>query len=104
MASAGYFLNKKINFSTKILKFTAQESLFNCFPLKKIKIPLLLLQAENDKIVNKKPQNEFCKNASPLCQEFQIDGAYHELFVEKDSMRAKALTALLDFIAKILMD
>ena len=68
---------------------------------KKIKIPLLLLQAENDKIVNKEPQNEFCKNASPHCQEFQIDGAYHELFVEKDSIRAKTFTAILDFISKI---
>ena len=70
----------------------------------KIKIPVLLLQAEDDKIVNKNPQATFCKNTSPHCKEFQIDGAYHELFMEKDSIRDKALTAVLDFIAKIVSD
>lgn len=67
----------------------------------KITIPVLLLQAQNDVIVNKKPQNEFCKNVGKNCKAYQIDGAYHELFVKKDSIRNKALTAVLDFIAKI---
>ena len=67
----------------------------------KITIPVLLLQAQNDVIVNKKPQNQFCKNVGDNCKAYQIDDAYHELFVEKDSVREKALTAVLDFISKI---
>lgn len=67
----------------------------------KIKIPTLLLHAQNDKVVTKEAQEEFCSNAYPHCKGYQIDGAYHELFVEKDSMRDKALSAILDFISKI---
>ena len=67
----------------------------------KIKIPTLLLQAQEDKIVNKEPQLEFCMNAAPYCIAYQIDGAYHELFVEKDSIRQRVLSALLYFISKI---
>lgn len=67
----------------------------------KIQVPTLLLHAQNDKIVNKKPQELFCKNASPYCMGYQIDGAYHELLVEEDSIREKVLTAILDFISKI---
>jgi lysophospholipase len=67
----------------------------------KILIPTLLLQAQNDEVVNKQAQDEFCKGVGTLCQEYQIDGAYHELFIEKDSIRGKALSAILNFIAKI---
>jgi len=67
----------------------------------KIKIPVLLLQAGEDKVVNDQPQKEFCKNSKGLCKGYKIDGAYHELFIEKDSIREKALTAVLDFISKI---
>jgi len=65
----------------------------------KIKIPTLLLQAQNDKVVNAEPQNEFC-TANKFCVGYQIDEAYHELFIEKDTIRAKALSAVLDFISK----
>ena len=67
----------------------------------KVKIPTLLLQAQEDKVVNKKPQNIFCRRIGTLCKEYQIDGAYHELFIEKDTIRERVLTAILDFIAKI---
>jgi len=67
----------------------------------KIEISVLLLQAQEDKIVNKKPQNIFCRSVGALCKGYQIDGANHELFVEKDIIRDKALTAILDFISKI---
>jgi len=66
-----------------------------------IKIPTLLLQAQNDKVVNKEPQDIFCSQIGSLCTEYQIDGAYHELFVEKDSIREKVVTAILDFVSKI---
>ena len=66
----------------------------------KITIPVLLLQAEDDTAVTAKAQKEFCKNA-PSCKGILLKGAYHELFIEKDTIRQKALSAILDFIAKI---
>ena len=63
-------------------------------------IPTLLIHAQNDKVVNAEPQEEFCKKAT-LCRGIQIDGAYHELLVEEDSMGEKTLSAILDFISKI---
>jgi len=66
----------------------------------RIKIPVLLLQAELDTAVTAKAQEKFCKNVVH-CQGYQLKGAYHELFIEKDSIREKALSAILDFISKI---
>ena len=66
-----------------------------------IKIPVLLLQAQNDTAVTPKAQEEFCKNVGKNCKGFLIEGAYHELFIEKDWMRQKALSAILDFVNKI---
>ena len=66
-----------------------------------IEIPVLLMQASADKIVNLQPQNEFCKNVGNQCRGIVIEKAYHELFVEKDLLRNKALSAMLDFISKI---
>ena len=66
-----------------------------------IEIPVLLMQAQDDAIVNLEPQNEFCKNSKKFCRGVSFDGAYHELFVEKDLIRNKVLSAMLDFISKI---
>ncbi len=65
-----------------------------------VTIPTLLLQAEDDKIVNLEPQQEFCQKAS-RCDLYLFHGAYHELFIEQDHIRNKVLTAILTFIAKI---
>ena len=65
-----------------------------------ITVPVLLLQGENDRVVTAKAQEDCCKNA-PHCKGVTIKGAYHELFIEKDTMREKALSAILDFISKI---
>ena len=66
-----------------------------------MKIPTLLLQAQKEQVVNKNPQREFCSMTNGECNAYQIDGAFHELFVEKDNIREKVLTAVLDFISKI---
>jgi lysophospholipase len=66
-----------------------------------IKIPILLLQASNDKIVNLEPQNEFCRQSQNYCQGLSFEGAYHELLIEKDPIRNKVLSAIFNFIAKI---
>lgn len=63
----------------------------------KIKIPILVLQAGEDAIVNPAPQEKLCKRADKFCSGYQVPGAYHELFVESDMYRTKALTALLNF-------
>jgi len=76
----------------------SKKSVDNAF---KVKIPTLLLQAEEDQVVNKLPQDDFCSMTFAKCSEYQIDGAYHELFIEKDDIRKKVLTAVLDFISKI---
>ena len=68
----------------------------------KIKIPTLLLQAQKDKIVTSKAQREFCDNAGKYCQLEVIEGAAHEIFIEKDEQRNLALRKVVDFLAKTL--
>lgn len=63
---------------------------------RKIESPLLLLQAEEDRVVNAMPQESFC-NRAPHCKIFKIDGARHELFIESDPIRQKALSAMYEF-------
>lgn len=65
-----------------------------------ITVPVLLLQGEKDRVVTHEAQAVFCQRA-PYCKGVTIKGAYHELFIEKDTMRQKAMSAILDFIAKI---
>ena len=67
----------------------------------KIEIPILLLQAGDEMVVNNKAQEEFCENAAQKCQLKRFEGAYHEMFVEKDSIRKEVLSEMLDFISKI---
>lgn len=62
-----------------------------------IKIPVLLLQAGGDTIVNLEPQKEFCQNVGENCQLIEVDDAYHELFIEKDIYRNEALNEALYF-------
>lgn len=64
----------------------------------KIEISVLLLQAGDDQIVNAEPQEDFCRNAAEHCKAYTLEGAYHELFVEKDSIRNSVMTALFSFI------
>lgn len=58
-------------------------------------IPLLILQAGKDKIVCNQAQN---KALAGLCQRIIIEGAFHEVFIETDKLRDKALRSLFDFI------
>ncbi|MBE4620821.1 alpha/beta fold hydrolase [Vibrio navarrensis] len=68
---------------------------------RQLKIPVLLLQAGNDRIVSNQAQNQFYKK---LCktnknsQMFTIDGAQHELLFEQDQYRNQALDALFRFL------
>jgi lysophospholipase len=59
--------------------------------------PILILQAEKDTIVCNEAQNVAL---STHCHKVIIEGAYHEVFIEKDNMRNIALSHTIDFIAQ----
>mgnify|MGYP000008375116 CR=1 FL=1 len=61
------------------------------------KIPLLILQAEEDTIVDNRAQK---RAINRLCQLTKIPYARHEIFMERDKARNQALTALLTFLAQ----
>lgn len=79
----------------------AGQSILSLAP--KISTPLLLLQAEEDKIVDNRAQDLFCQAmvaAGQPCEGGKakvIAGARHEILFEKDEMRAEALDAILAF-------
>ncbi|MFO7761849.1 MAG: alpha/beta fold hydrolase [Thermodesulfobacteriota bacterium] len=70
----------------------------------RITIPVLLLQAGQDKLVSAAGQRQFCKNLAAggksRCEgegPYIISEAYHELLMEKDRYRIPALTRIIDF-------
>ncbi|MFS2223225.1 lysophospholipase L2 [Pantoea sp. B65] len=71
-----------------------------------IHTPILLLQAGDDKIVDNRSQDLFCKAMSAAghpCEGGKprvIAGARHEILFERDDMRAEALDAIVDFFAR----
>ncbi|WP_372870612.1 alpha/beta fold hydrolase [Shewanella sp.] len=58
------------------------------------KVPLLVLQAGEDTIVDNKAQS---RALGGLCELLTIEGARHEIFMELDAARDKAIAALLSF-------
>ncbi len=72
-----------------------------------VKIPVLVLQAEEDIAVTATGQNTFCKNLAAdgerECEggkPYVIQGGYHELFIESDEYRIPAITKILQFFEK----
>ncbi|GIU34046.1 alpha/beta fold hydrolase [Shewanella schlegeliana] len=59
------------------------------------KLPLLILQAEEDTIVDNSAQN---RAVNGLCKLIKIPYARHEIFMERDKPRNLALNALCDFL------
>ena len=66
-----------------------------------IKVPVLLLRGEKDDVVTQKAQEQFCKNVGKNCHAYLIQGAFHELYIEDDEKRSRALSALFLFLSKI---
>jgi lysophospholipase len=62
-------------------------------------IPILLLQAGEDTVVRNSAQNTFHKNSS-CCNKIFLDHARHEILMEVDSIRNKAI----DYIKKFIFD
>jgi lysophospholipase len=65
--------------------------------VKKIDTPVLLLQAEKEKVVDIRSQNKLAEYLSH-CHKIRISKARHDLLLEKDSMRNKTIKAMLDFL------
>ncbi|MBR9729293.1 alpha/beta fold hydrolase [Shewanella intestini] len=73
----------------------AIEAAEQCVNLSRsITTPRLILQAEQEKIVCNQAQN---RSLNQYCQKVVIKNAYHEMFIESDSARNQALTAMFDF-------
>lgn len=65
----------------------------------RINIPVLVLQGTEDDIVAADPQHEFMKNlASKESKLVEITGARHEILMESDAMRDRALKHILQFL------
>jgi lysophospholipase len=64
-----------------------------------LKTPTLLLQAGDDKIVKLGGQDWVCARASD-CSKITLAGGSHELLMEKDPIRDRALDEILGFFAK----
>jgi lysophospholipase len=65
-----------------------------------IKTPLILFSAGDEEIVNPAAHNNFIEGLNALGMEpeaYLVDGAKHELLIEKDEVRIPVLTKILDF-------
>jgi lysophospholipase len=66
-------------------------------------VPILLLQAAEDKVVSNNAQTRwFNRLPAPLYkQHVLLAGAYHEIWMEKDTIRQQAITAVNRFLADL---
>ena len=62
-----------------------------------IKVPLLLLQAEQDGLTKAGAQDRFCRRA-PLCRKILMRGARHEILIEREDIRAAAIAHIKSFL------
>jgi len=73
---------------------------------KNISTPLLLLQADDERVVDNRAQFAFCQAMSAAghpCEgndPLLIEGARHEILFERDPMRTKALDTIMRFFAR----
>ena len=99
------------NPSTKIGGPSYQWVYQSCITFKKIfkelqniEIPIILIQAGEDEVVASKAQQKFVFKLKKLgkdVQGFNVDGAYHEMFIEKDNYRIPVISTILDFFNNI---
>jgi lysophospholipase len=83
--------------------FKIEQVIFS--DLNKISTPICLFQASKDIVVNNKKQDEFCRLLNDVSPELitakpvVIEGAYHELLFETDSIRDETLTQIRQFFS-----
>ncbi len=91
-----YWLEQAIGASTRLFD-----------DIDKLSLPIQMLQAEEEHIIDNAVQNEFCQqlnkrnaNACPGGKAIVISGAYHELLFEKDIYRDIALDNILTWFSQ----
>ncbi len=65
---------------------------------KNLKTPILILAGDDDRVVGRKAEEDFCRQA-PACTLVHFPGARHELLMEKDPIRNAVLKQIKKFIA-----
>ncbi len=63
-----------------------------------LKTPVLILEGDDDTVVGRQAEDDFCKQA-PDCTLVHFPGGRHELLMEKDSIRNAVLKRIKKFIA-----
>ncbi|MDD5759845.1 MAG: alpha/beta fold hydrolase [Desulfobulbaceae bacterium] len=66
---------------------------------RQLTMPILLLQAGDDTVVNNNPQSAFCADL-PRCTLVNLPGARHEILMEEDRIRDQALTFIRIFLTQ----
>lgn len=90
-----------ITYGWVVASINALDSAFD--DLDKVDVPIAVLQAEKDIVIDNSAQNKFCERLSELgkpCHSqgpIVIKGAKHEIFIEKDEIRNQGLAVILDF-------
>lgn len=75
--------------------FQAMETI--CTSAGTIDIPVVILQGEADEVVENEAQSAFC-SACTTCTLHTIEGALHEILMEKDDMRNQALAIINEIV------
>jgi lysophospholipase len=64
-----------------------------------LKMPVLILQADIDHYVHNEDQDLVCDRAED-CKKVHLDGAYHEILMETDDIRDRALEQIEQFLQR----
>ncbi|NPA25260.1 MAG: alpha/beta fold hydrolase [Deltaproteobacteria bacterium] len=67
----------------------------------RIGIPLLLLQAGNDRVVDNRAQKDFCRRC-PGCRLVPMAGSQHEILMEKPAIRETARRMIVEFFNRVI--
>jgi lysophospholipase len=62
-----------------------------------VRVPVLLLQAGEDRLAVTRFQDRFCRRA-PACRRVVLPGSRHEMLIEKDSIRRVVLAEIRSFL------
>jgi lysophospholipase len=67
----------------------------------KFKLPLLILQAEDDRVVNNCAEDSFCREVGENCRLVVMPGPQHEILMEKPVIRENAEKLIADFLLRL---
>lgn len=68
---------------------------------RQLTMPVMLLQAEKDKVVQLAPQTAFCQSL-PDCSLVPLPGAGHEILMERDAIRDAAIERIRAFVGGLI--